>query len=168
VGENRFVRFGLILIIGVNAVAALACGRGGPPLNSLPPPPPPRTGAAACPQTNVAVRLVERLAAGGIKVTAVSGSSGEGLFRNANSVCLFDVGKNSFEVASFADITTASAVPVCETKSGDRYIYRLDDRTIDAAYPLYWSVSGADLFWTTSADLDRSLRRILSAVRPLC
>jgi hypothetical protein len=112
--------------------------------------------------------LVERLAAGGIKVTAVSGSTGEGLLPNATSVCFMEVGKDSFEVGFFTDAATASAVHICETRSGSRYLYQLDDRTMDAAYPLYWSVSSATLIWTTSGGLDGSLRRILSGVRPLC
>jgi hypothetical protein len=111
---------------------------------------------------------MQRLATGGLKVTAASGSTGEGLFRNASSVCLIDVSKDSFEVAFFADPPKASAVHVCDSRSGNRYLYQLEDRTVDAAYPLYWSVSGAVLIWTPSADLDVSLRRILSGVRPLC
>jgi hypothetical protein len=111
---------------------------------------------------------MQRLATGGLKVTAASGSTGEGLFRNASSVCLMDVSKDSFEVAFFADSPKASAVHVCDSRSGNRYLYQLEDRTVDAAYPLYWSVSGAVLIWTPSADLDVSLRRILSGVRPLC
>ena len=79
-----------------------------------------------------------------------------------------DVGTDSFEVAFFADAPTASTIHVCETNSGNRYLYRLEDRTIDAAYPMYWSVAGAILIWTTTADLDGSLRRILNGVRPLC
>ncbi len=79
-----------------------------------------------------------------------------------------DVGKDSFEVAFFADAVTAASVHVCETRSGNRYIYRLDERSIDAPYLLYWSVSAAVLIWTTSAELDASLRRILNGVRPNC
>ncbi len=79
-----------------------------------------------------------------------------------------DVGRDSFEVAFFVDAATAAAVHVCEARSGDRYIYRLDERSIDAPYPLYWTISAAILIWTTSAELDVSLRRILNAVRPLC
>jgi hypothetical protein len=33
---------------------------------------------------------------------------------------------------------------------------------------MYWSVSGATLIWTTKAELDDSLRRILNGVRPTC
>jgi hypothetical protein len=112
--------------------------------------------------------LVQRLAAGGIKVTAASTSTGEGLLPNATNVCLVDVGQDSFEVAFFAKAATASAVHVCETRSVDRYLYRLADRSIDAAYPMYWSVSGATLIWTTKGELDDSLRRILNGARPTC
>lgn len=82
--------------------------------------------------------------------------------------CLMDVGKDSFEVAFFADAATASSVHVCETRSGNRYIYGLNERSIDAPYPLYWSVSAAIVIWTTSAELDVSLRRILNGIRPSC
>ncbi len=162
------MRFWLILTWGL-LVSESACGGTGPlpnPTNSALPPP--RAGAIACPKVNAEIALVQHLASGGIKVTAVTGSVGEGLFRNAKSVCSMDVDKGSFEVAFFADAATASAVHVCDSRSGNRYIYQLEDRTIDAAYPLFWSVSGADLIWTPSAELDVSLRRVLGGIRPLC
>lgn len=162
------MRFGLILSFGLLAVAAMACRQGSHPPNAIHAPPPARAGAAPCPPTAAATSLVQQLAAGGIKVTAASTSTGEGLLPNAAGVCLMDVGRDSFEVAFFANAATASAVHVCETKSGNRYLYRLDERTIDAAYPLYWSVSATQLFWTTTAGLDGSLRRILNGVRPDC
>ena len=158
-----------MIAVGLIAVATMACGgvtpRSSPTSSTLPSP---RAGATACPQTAAQITLAQRLAAGGIKVTAESTSTGEGLLPKAAGVCLIDVGNDSFEVAFFADAATASAVRVCETRSLDRYLYRLTDRSIDAAYPMYWSVSGATLIWTTKAELDDSLRRILNGVRPTC
>lgn len=162
------MRFGLILSFGLLAMTAMACGQVSPPPNAIHSPPPSRAGAAPCPSTAAAMSLVQQLAAGGIKVTAASTSTGEGLLPKAAAVCLMEVGHDSFEVAFFANAATASAVHVCETKSGARYLYGLDERIIDAAYPLYWSVSAARLFWTTTAGLDESLRRILNGVRPDC
>ena len=161
-------RFGLILSFALIALAAMACGGTVPPPIAKNSPSPPRAGAAPCPPTAAETSLVQRLAAGGIKVTAAAGSTGEGLLPKAGSVCFMQVGSDSFEVGFFADAATASAVRVCETRSGGRYLYQLDDRTMDAAYPLYWSVSAATLIWTSSSALDGSLRQVLKGVRPLC
>ena len=159
---------GLILTFALIAVAAMGCGGTTPASGTTNSPPPPRAGAASCPPSAAETSFLQRLEAGGIKVTAASGSTGEGLLPKATRVCLMDVGKDSFEVAFFADSATAHAVHVCETPSGSRYLYQLEERTIDAAYPLYWSVSAATLIWTTSSGLDGSLRQVLKGVRPLC
>lgn len=161
---NLRTRFGFILTL---FFVAITCGGTVPPPGALHSPPP-RAGTAPCPPTAAETTLVQRLAAGGVKVTAASGSTGEGLLPKAANVCFMEVGKDSFEVGFFADSATASAVRVCETRSGRRFLYQLDDRTMDAAYPLYWSVTAATLIWTTEAELDASLRRILNGVRPLC
>jgi hypothetical protein len=79
-----------------------------------------------------------------------------------------DVGNDSFEVAFFADSAAASAMRVCESRSGTRYLYQVNGQTIDAAYPLYWRVSGDLLVWTNSAALDVSLARALKGLRPPC
>ena len=90
------------------------------------------------------------------------------LFPQADSVCLMDVELASFEVAFFLSAPAAAAVRVCERPSGSGYLYRVDGLTFDAAYPLYWTLSGDALAWTSSADVDRSLRQILGGTRPRC
>lgn len=155
--------------VAVVTLAASACGRVLPTPSPTPSQlPSPRFGGPACPLTAAESTLLERLAEGGIKVTAASASTGQVLFRQAASVCLMDVGNDSFEVAFFADNSAASGVRVCESRSGSRYLYHVDGQTVDSAYPLYWSVSADLLIWTNSSDLDASLRRALSGVRPQC
>lgn len=109
-----------------------------------------------------------RLAGAGIIVTAVSASTGEALIREALSVCLMDVGTASFEAAFFVDATAASAVHVCESRSGSRHLYQIDGQTVDAAFPLYWTVAGDGLVWTSSTELDRSVSQALGGTRPRC
>lgn len=79
-----------------------------------------------------------------------------------------DVELASFEVAFFLSAPAAAAVRVCERPSGSGYLYRVDGLTFDAAYPLYWTLSGDALAWTSSADVDRSLKQILGGTRPRC
>jgi len=109
-----------------------------------------------------------RLAARGIRVTAVSSSTGEALFPEARSVCLLDVGATSFEAAFFTDASAASAVHVCETPAGNRHLYQVDGQTVDAAFPVYWAIAGPVVAWTSSAELDRSLIQELGGTRPGC
>jgi hypothetical protein len=150
-------------------LAASTCGHvvptSSPTPSQLPSPP---VGGSACPPTVAEPTLLKRLAEGGIKVTEASASTGQALFRQAASVCVMQVGSDSFEVAFFADNSTTAAIRVCESRSGTRYLYQVDGQTVDSAYPLYWSVSGDILIWTNNLDLDASLKRVLNGVGPQC
>jgi hypothetical protein len=155
--------------VAAAAVVVLGCGRVVPPPSPAPSAlPPPRAGSQACPPTAAEASLVRRLADGAITVTAVTASTDTALFPEAVGVCLMDVGGTSFQVAFFSDAAAASVVSVCESRSGTRYLYQVNGRTIDAAYQLFWSVSGALLAWTNSAGLDASLRKVLNGARPPC
>jgi hypothetical protein len=160
---------GWLVVAAVMIAAVLGCGRVVPTPSPSPSSlPPPRVGASDCPPITAEPILLARLANGGIKVTAASASVAAALFPTAASVCLMDVGGDSFEVAYFADTARASALRVCESRSTSRYLYQVNGRTMDAAFPLYWSVSDALLIWTKSADLDASIRRALNGVRAPC
>jgi hypothetical protein len=114
---------------------------------------------------------VTRLAEAGITVTAASASTGEGVFPEAVGVCLLDVGTvgmASFDAAFFADESAASAVRVCESRSDSRLLYQVGGQTVDAAFPLYWTVATDVVVWTSSTDLDRSLSQALGGTRPRC
>ncbi|MDQ6796042.1 MAG: hypothetical protein M3067_14735 [Chloroflexota bacterium] len=111
---------------------------------------------------------MRRLAGAGIFVTAVSASTGEALFPEALGVCLMDVGTASFEAAFFVDATAASAVHVCESRSGTRHLYQVAGHTVDAAFPLYWTITGDVLAWTSDTQLDRLLSQALGGTRPQC
>ena len=156
-------------LLGALLLALSACGTEVP--TSTPPPfqlPPPRAGAPACPTVEGELAFVAGLAGSGIAVTAISSSTGEALFPNARSVCLMDVGSVAFEVAFFADGASALAVRICEGRNGDRHVYRIDGQTVDAARPIYWSVAGNVVVWTSSIDLDRSIMDALGGSRPRC
>jgi hypothetical protein len=157
------------VVLAALVMTVLACGPAVPtPSPTSRPFPSPRAGAPACPTAAGQPSLVARLAAGGIIVTAVSASTGEALFPEALSVCLMDVGTASFEAAFFVGPTAASAVHVCESRSGSRYIYQVDGQTVDAAFPQYWTIAGDVLAWTGSTALDRSLTQALGGIRPRC
>ena len=150
-------------------VIVSACGTDVPTVTQ--PPfrlPPPRAGAPACPTVEGQRDFVAGLARNGIVVTAISSSTGEALFPNARSVCLMDVGAVAFEVAFFADVVTALGVHVCEVPHGDRRLYRVEAQTVDAARPIYWSIAGNVVVWTSSKELDRSLTQALGASQPRC
>jgi hypothetical protein len=112
--------------------------------------------------------LLARLAEGGIKVNAVSSSTGEGLFRQATSVCLMDVEREAFEVAFFADSTAVAALRVCESRSGASYLYQVYSTSVYSPRPIYWSITDDLVIWTNSAVLDTRLKRALNGVRPPC
>ena len=130
--------------------------------------PPPRAGAPACPTVDDERAFVAGLAGVGIVVSAISSSTGEALFPNARSVCLMDVGPVAFEVAFFADGASAHAVRICEGPNGDRRLYRVDGQTVDSARPIYWTIAGHVVVWTSSAELDRSITDALGGTRPRC
>jgi hypothetical protein len=111
---------------------------------------------------------VSELAGKGIVVNAVTASVGEALFPDAPSVCLMDVGSASFEAAFFADANSAQRVRICEGQSGDRHLYRVDGQTVDAAFPIYWTIAGNVVAWTSSIGLDRSMTDALGGSRPRC
>jgi hypothetical protein len=146
-----------------------ACGTEVP--TSAPPPfqlPPPRAGAPACPTVEGERAFVAGLAGNRIAVTAISSSTGAALFPNARSVCLMDVGSVAFEVAFFADGASAQGVHICEGRIGDRHLYRVEGQTVDAARPIYWTIAGNVVVWTSSMELDRSITDALGGARPRC
>jgi hypothetical protein len=130
--------------------------------------PPARSGATACLPTGGEATMLQQLAKAGLSVDAASASVASAFFPLAASVCLMDVGSESFEAAFFEQRSLAAAVRVCESRSGSRYLYRVGGRTMDSAYKLYWSVAGDALIWTQSSNLDISLRRDLNGVPPPC
>jgi hypothetical protein len=150
-------------------VVLAACGPNpSTPSPTTPPFPSPRAGAPPCRTAPSEPALVRRLAQKGIFVTAVSASTGEALFPEALGVCLMDVGTASFEAAFFVDATAASAVHVCESRSGSRHLYQVAGHTVDAAFPLYWTMAGDVLVWTSDTQLDRSITQALGGSRPQC
>jgi hypothetical protein len=157
------------VVFAALAMTVFACGPDLPTPSPSPLPfPSPRAGAPVCPPAGDQQGVITRLAEGGITVSAVSSSTGEALFPEARSVCLLDVGTASFEAAFFIDARAASAVRVCETAAGNRHLYQVSGHTVDAAFPLYWTIAGGVLAWTSSRDLDRSLTQVLGGTRPRC
>jgi hypothetical protein len=130
--------------------------------------PPPRTGASGCRAVGGDTNLITQLTAHGIVVTAVSGSTGEALFPAALSVCLMDVGTDTFEVAYFADEATAADVQICPHPAGGRFLYEVDGHTLDAAFPIHWTLAGDLLLWTNSNPMDLALGDALGGTRPHC
>ena len=166
---GRLTAHSNLALVGAVLVMLSACGAEVPTVTPQPfQLPPPRAGAPACPAVEGQREFVAGLARNSIVVTAVSSSTGEALFPKARSVCLMDVGSVAFEVAFFADVVSALGVHICELPHGDRRLYRVEGMDVDAARPIYWSVAGNVVAWTSSKELDRSLTQALGGSRPRC
>ncbi len=134
-------------------------------VGAVPPPPP---NASPCAPAPGQAELLSRLARGGVTVTAAASSKMQPLFGSSATVCWMKADDGAFEVAFFHDSDMAAAQRICETVSGPRYLYRLNSRTIDAAYRLYWLVAGNALLQTGSTSQAASFKRILDGTTPSC
>jgi rRNA-processing protein FCF1 len=113
-------------------------------------------------------QLISRLAAGGVQVVHTAGSKSQQLVGTSAVVCYMKTRNGTFEAAFLTDVSAAEQLRVCETQSASRHPYSISGRTMDAAYPVYWSRSGNVVLWTKDQDLDRSLRTVLRPVSVPC
>src|SRR5260370_26168617 len=105
---------------------------------------------------------------GGVGVASAGASTMQPVFKTAAVVCFMQTSEGSFEAAFFSDTSIAAALHVCLTQSGSRYLYRVNDQTVDSAEPLYWTAAGAVIVWTGVAQLDAAFKRILGPNTPSC
>jgi hypothetical protein len=157
-------------VAGAAMTTLLGCGRFPGPVPSPTPfvVPSPPVGAAECPAATGEAELLSQLAKGRVHVSSAGASTMQPVFKTTAVVCFMQTSEGSFEAAFFSDASTAAALHVCLTLSGSRYLYRVNDQTVDSAEPLYWTAAGAVIVWTGVAQLDAAFKRILGANTPSC
>lgn len=136
--------------------------------NSVLPPAP--SGAGACTPADGQVDLVTRLSQGGVHLTAMAGSTMQPLFDGSVVACRFSTGDATFEALFFKDPASARAFKVCETLSGQRYLYRMNvaSTTIDSDHRLFWTRNSGVVLISSDASLDAKLRSVLGGTAPGC
>jgi hypothetical protein len=90
------------------------------------------------------------------------------IFGSSAVVCFMQTAHGSFDVAFFSDAATARAVRVCLIQSSSRYIYRINDQTVDSADRIYWTLAAAAVVSTINEGLDSDLKRIFGTSTPSC
>lgn len=90
------------------------------------------------------------------------------IFKTTAVVCFMQTSEGSFKAAFYNDASAAAALHVCLTQSGSRYLYHVNDQTVDSIEPLYWTAAGAVIVWTGVAQLDVAFKRIRGAKTPSC
>src|ERR1700694_1432900 len=128
------------------------------------------SGSTACTPANGQIELVSRLSQGGVHLTAMSSSTLQALFDGSTVACWFSTSDASFEALFFKDAASASAFRVCETVSGQRYLYRFNvtSKAIDSAHSLSWTLYGSDVLVSSDASLGAKLRAVLGGHPPGC
>jgi hypothetical protein len=129
--------------------------------------PPPPLGGPPCPAAPGQAELLSQLTMVGLHVNSASASTLQPIFRPA-VVCFMQTTQGSFEAAFFRDSTAATAVRVCFTQSGARYLYQINGQTVDSADLIYWTVVGTAIVSTREARLDADFKRIPAARTPSC
>jgi hypothetical protein len=116
--------------------------------------------------------LVQLLNNSGLNVLSVQSSTWNGMFQSTNKAVWIKTDQGIVEAVFFADPTEAKQIQITRlsnTRAG-RYIYKiqappstlLHDVTIDAAFPLYFTMQHGMFLITSNAELDITLKRILS------
>jgi hypothetical protein len=148
----------------------LGCGRIPGPLPSPTPftIPSPQFGQSHCPAAPGQTDLLSRLAKGGVRITSAAASTMQPIFKTSAVVCFMQTPQATFEAAFFSDSASAVALRVCVTQSGSRFMYGINGQTLDSASPLYWTVVGTVIVWTSDALLNADFTRILGANAPIC
>jgi hypothetical protein len=114
--------------------------------------------------------LVELLRGGGLTVLSVRGSVYNGMFQSTDQAAWIQTDQGIVEAAFFPDSAEAGLIRVTPvTGEVGRYIYKIQapaptlshDVTIDAGFPLYFTVQDSMFLVTSSTGLDETLKRIL-------
>jgi len=123
---------------------------------------------APCASAPGQAELMSRLAGNGVPVIQLAGSTSQPLIGASAVVCYVKIRAGAFEAAFFTDAGAAEQFRVCETRSGSRYLYRVNGKTMDAAYPVHWSRAGTVVVWAYDQDVDRMLSSALHPVSVSC
>jgi PBP1b-binding outer membrane lipoprotein LpoB len=114
--------------------------------------------------------LVQALSQSGLSVMSVQGSTYTALFPSTDQAVWIKTNKGIVEAVFFAESVEAEQIHITEQpkKTTGRYLYTiqapppilLHAQTIDAAFPLYFTVKSDMLMITSSEELDKTLRQI--------
>lgn len=157
--------------VALSAALLFACNEAQQPHaspNSLLAPAP--SGAGACTPADGQTELVSKLSRGGVHLTAMAASTMQPLFDASVVACWFSTSDKSFEALFFKDPSSASAFKVCETVSGQRYLYRMNiaSTTVDSVHRLFWTRSSSVVLISSDASFDAKLRSVLGGTAPGC
>jgi hypothetical protein len=116
--------------------------------------------------------LVQVLSQSGLSIMSVQSSTYMGMFPSTDKAAWIKTNEGIVEVIFFADPSEVEQIHITEQpdKTAGRYLYMIQappptlshDQTIDAAYPLYFTVKNGMLMITSSPELDKTLKHIFS------
>jgi hypothetical protein len=114
--------------------------------------------------------LVELLRGGALTVLSVRSSVYDGMFQSTYRAAWIETDRGIVEAVFFADPAEVEQIRVTPvTGEVGRYIYKIQapaptlshDVTIDAGFPLYFTLQHSMFLVTSNAELDETLKRIL-------
>jgi hypothetical protein len=116
--------------------------------------------------------LVQVLSQSGLSIMSVRSSTYEAVFPSTDKAVWIKTHEGIIEAVFFADPSEVGQIHIAEqpNKTAGRYLYIIQappptlshDQTIDAAYPLYFTVKNDILMITSSEELDKTLKHIFS------
>ncbi len=116
--------------------------------------------------------LVQGLSQSGLNIVSVQSSTYMAMFQSTDKAVWIKTNEGIVEAVFFANSVEVEQIHIAEqtNEAGGRYLYTiqapaptlLHDQTIDAAFPLYFTVKNDMLMITSSAELDKALKHIFS------
>jgi hypothetical protein len=116
--------------------------------------------------------LVEVLSRSGLRILSVQSSTFMSMFSTTDKAAWIQTDRGILDAVFFASPAEAARIHISLSKGEEgRFLYTLEappptlaqDVTIDAAFPLYFTVESGILMVTSSAELDQALKRIFPA-----
>jgi hypothetical protein len=119
-----------------------------------------------------AAPFVQTLAQSGLHVLSVRGSTFMSMFQSTQEAVWIQTNQGIVDVVFFATPDAASRIRITQSPkaTAGRFMYTiqapspilLHDQTIDAAFPLYFTVGHGVFMVTSSPQLDESLKRLFA------
>lgn len=114
--------------------------------------------------------LVQKLHQSGLEVLSVRGSTFASMFPSTHEAAWIETDQGIVDVVFFANRDEASNISITPspTAPGGRFVYvihassptLLKDQTIDAAFPLYFTLGHGMFMATSSRQFDETLKRL--------
>jgi len=116
--------------------------------------------------------LVQVLDQSGLNILSIQGSTYMAMFQSTDKAVWIKTDEGIVEVIFFANSAEVEQIHIAEqiNETKGRYLYTiraparilLHDQTIDAAFPLYFTVKNDMLLITSSEELEKTLKHIFS------